>query len=79
MSELAVPFWILTPSVDVSGKMPSVFKELCRPINSNLAQIMSQLPIISEPKPADADAQDDKDEGEKEAETYENVLEYLTR
>ena len=40
---------------------------------------MSQLPIISEPKSAEADAQDDKDGGEKEAETYENVFEYLTK
>ena len=38
---------------------------------------MNQLPtIISEPKSADADTQDGKD-GEKEAETYEKVLEYL--
>ena len=44
---------------------------------------MSQLPtIISEPESADADTQDGKDgeEGvEKEAETYENVFEYLTK
>ena len=44
---------------------------------------MSQLPtIISEPQSADADTQDGKDgeEGvEKEAETYENVFEYLTK
>ena len=43
---------------------------------------MSQLPsIISEPQSADADTQDGKDEEEgveKEAETYENVFEYLT-
>ena len=44
---------------------------------------MSQLPtIISEPQSADADTQDGKDgeEGvEKEAETYENVFEYLNK
>ena len=41
---------------------------------------MSQLPtIISEPKSADADTQDGKDRGEKEAEMYENVFEYLTK
>ena len=41
---------------------------------------MSQLPtIISEPESADADTQDGKDGGEKEAETYENVFEYLTK
>ena len=44
---------------------------------------MSQLPtIISEPQSADADTQDGKggEEGvEKEAETYENVFEYLTK
>ena len=41
---------------------------------------MSQLPtIISEPESADTDTQDGKDGGEKEAETYENVFEYLTK
>ena len=41
---------------------------------------MSQLPtIISGPESADADTQDGKDGGEKEAETYENVFEYLTK
>ena len=41
---------------------------------------MSQLPtIISEPESADADTQDGEDGGEKEAETYENVFEYLTK
>ena len=40
---------------------------------------MSQLPIILEPESADTDAQDNKDGGEKEAETYENVFEYLTK
>ena len=41
---------------------------------------MIQLPtIISDPESADADTQDDKDRGEKEAETYENVFEYLTK
>lgn len=44
---------------------------------------MSQLPtIISEPESVDTDTQDGKDGeegGEKEAETYENVFEYLTK
>ena len=39
---------------------------------------MSQLPtIISEPESADADTQDGRDGREEEAETYENVFEYL--
>ena len=44
---------------------------------------MSQLPtIVSEPESVDTDTQDGKDReerGEKEAETYENVFEYLTK
>ena len=41
---------------------------------------MNQLPTInSEPESADAGTQDGKDAEEKEAETYENVYEYLTK
>ena len=36
---LAVPFLNLdTFGIEVSGNIPSLFKELCRPINSNSAQ-----------------------------------------
>lgn len=37
------------------------------------------MTIILEPKSADTDTQDGKDGGEKEAETYENDFEYLTK
>ena len=41
---------------------------------------MNQLPTInSEPESADAGTQDGKDAEDKEAETYENVYEYLTK
>ena len=60
--------------------MPSVFKELCRPMNSNSAQYHESATYHHlEPESADADTHDGKDGGEKEAETYENVFEYLTK
>ena len=61
--------------------MPSAFKELCCPINSNSAQyhVNQLLTIISEPESVDTDTQDGKEGGEKEAETYENVSEYLSK
>ena len=41
---------------------------------------MNQVPtIISEPESVDTDTQDGKEGREKEAETYENVFEYLSK
>ena len=62
-------FWTLTPPVEVSGKMPSVFKELCRPINSNSAQYHESATYHHlGARVSDIDTQDGKDGGEKEAE-----------
>ena len=38
---------LATPSVEVSENMPSVFKELCRPINSNSAQYHESVSLTS--------------------------------
>ena len=52
-SELAVQFLSLgcqAPSVEISGMMPSAFKELCCPINSNSSKYYESVTytIVSE-------------------------------
>ena len=71
-------FWVLTPSVEISGRMPSAFKELCCPINSNSAKYHEAVTYTtdSEPESTDTGTQDCKDAEEKEA---KNVYEYLTK
>ena len=58
-------FLILTLSVEVSEKMPSVFKEMCRPLNSNSAQYCESHTYHH--LGARADTHDGKDGREKEA------------
>ena len=62
-------FGVLTPSVEISGRMPSAFKELCCLINSNSAMYQNELD--SEPESTDAGTEDGKNAEDKKPNVQE--------